>query len=157
MTEVHFIGLDEVLEKLDKNARPYVQKGSMAIAKEIEGTVGKYPPAGPYNMPGGPGSQWYKRGYGSRYMTVGGVVRDYGTSEDLGKKWTVAKLGKTGASLKNPASYAKFVHSAEDQCQFHGAHGWVTDEDAVRKVVDSGVIPDIMIDAIFHGIGWGRP
>lgn len=157
MTNVQIIGLDEILAKLGKNARPYIQKGSLAIVKEIEDKVATYPAAGPWNMPGGPGSHWYKRGYGSRYMTVGGEVRDYGTSEDLGKKWLAEKVGKTGARLKNTASYAQFVHSAEDQCPFHDAHGWVSDEDAVAKVVDSGVIPDIMIDAILHGIGWGQP
>lgn len=154
MTNVTIEGLDDLMRKLGKNLRPYIQRGSMAIAKQIEGVVSKYPAPGPWNMPGGPGSHWYKRGYGGRYLTVGGELRDYGGSEDLGKKWTVGKTGRTGAKLKNTASYAEFVHSSENQTEFHGAHGWIVDEDAIKEVIDSGVIPDIMLDAIYHGIGW---
>lgn len=154
---VRIEGLDELERLLGKNLRPFLQRGTMAVAKELEGLVGRYPAAGPWNMPQGPGSHWYKRGYGGRYMTVGGELRDYGTSEDLGKSWVVAKEGTTGARLTNSASYAEYIHSDSEHVAWAPEHGWLSDADAIKKLIDSGAISDIMLDVIYHGIGWARP
>jgi len=156
MADVVIVGLADLERILGRSLKPFLQKGAQAIAKEIEGVVGKYPAAGPWNLPQGPGSSWYKRGYGGRYMTVAGDVHDYGTSEDLGKSWVVSKVGSTGAKLTNSASYAEHIHKQGEQVGWAPAHGWIADQDAIEQVIDSGAIPDIMMDVIQHGIGWAR-
>jgi hypothetical protein len=60
-----------------------------AAAVHVKGKIAQYPPSSEANVPGGPGSQWYQRGWGSKWMRMDETVNGRMSSEDLGQKWTV--------------------------------------------------------------------
>ena len=59
---------------------PVLSGITMAVIAEIENKLTPYPPSSEANRPGGPGSRWYERGYGSRWVTMGGQLRGRKTS-----------------------------------------------------------------------------
>ena len=147
MITVRVEGIDRVQRTLGRNITPVLQSVTMAVATEIHGKIAPYPPASAANMPGGPGSQWYERGYGPRWMTMRGQIRGRRTSQTLGRRWSVSGWGRIGAVVRNIASYSPFVHSHEQRAWFHKRRGWVSDEEAVDKVLRSGAI-DRIVDAV---------
>lgn len=100
--------------------------------------VAPYPPMSDANIarPGVPGARWYERGRGAWYVSKHtGVAVNYGGSERLGTSWTTkisrsrgGWLGIIGAS----ASYARAVHDADQQADYHARRGWKTVQDSVR-------------------------
>ena len=128
-------GLPDLERKLGKLQASAYKRGILAAAgSDIRDYLVKYPPTGPGNSPGGPGSRWYERGYGPRWQTKGGDIRGSHTSERLGSKWAV-KVEASGdrAVIGNNASYAQLVQDEEEQPAFHKARGWRTVQGAVRE------------------------
>ena len=68
----------------------------------------RYPPATDANRPPTP---YYKRGTGTIYKN-----RIDATSENLGKRWYVRRVGAEG-KIGNRASYAKWVHGDDTQAR----------------------------------------
>jgi len=120
-----------------------IRAAALAVGEQIRGRIAVYPAQ---RAPTNP-NHWYERGYGSKWRRKDGSVKGRATSEQLGQKWTVAARGD-GAVVGNPASYAPFVQSEDEQAAAHAATGWVTDEQAVEAVMESGVVEQIVVDAV---------
>ena len=155
---IKIAGLDELQRKLGADFRPAMRGATRAIAAELQGEIAPYPPTTEANRPRSDiatrrALPWYERGYGTRYLLKGGGMGGRKTSETLGRRWGIERRGSIGSVLGNIASYSPYVHSEEKQAKFHGRWGWVTDEDAVKKVERDGTIKRIVSDAVMHALG----
>ena len=135
---------------LDGDMRKVIRKAAEPLAAELKATVSTYPPASEANMPRGFGSavsiatkkaqnRWYKRGYGPQWSRKDGSVGGRKTSEMLNRSWGIKRL-RWGMQLGSRASYSPVVHHHEEQASFHKARGWVTDKQAVDKLLASGKV-----------------
>jgi phage gpG-like protein len=131
--DVQFKGLDELVKKLiDLGDLSAIKSGLKAVASHVRGIASKYPDATEANNPGNATGRWYQRGYGPKWITRKGV-HGRKTSETLGRRWGVSySADEMTATLGNNASYAKYVHDADDQASFHAARGWRTVQDVAR-------------------------
>lgn len=150
---VRLEGLDDLQRKLGADFRPMMRAATLAIAAEIQGKIAPYPPSTEANQPGS--GRWYERGYGPRWTRKDGSTGGRKTSETLGRRWALGNYGDIGAKLGNAASYAPFVHAESDQALFHARRGWLTDRQATDRVRESGVMADIMRDAVMHALTKG--
>jgi len=121
---------------LDGDMRKVIQKASIPLTRELHSTVAKYPPATEANQPN---HRWYERGYGPRWSRKDGTVGGRKTSEMLNRSWGIKRL-RWGMQLGSRASYSPVVHHHEEQASFHKARGWVTDKQAVDKLLASGKV-----------------
>jgi hypothetical protein len=55
--------------------------------------------------------------------------------------------------LENRASYAGFVHDADDQAWFHHDHGWKTDEGVADQIVNDGIVARMAEQALKKALG----
>jgi len=135
---------------LDGDMRKAVKRAAMELANNLEKTMSDYPPASEANKPRGFGSalsiatrkaqnRWYQRDYGPRWARKDGSVGGSPTSEHLQYRWKVASKG-WGAIVGSPVSYSPAVQSHEEQASFHKARGWVTDKQAVDRLLASGKV-----------------
>ena len=127
-------GLDPLIKKLEKIGRLDALKAGMKVAaKHVKDKVEVYPPSSSANVPGGPGSHWYKRGTGGMYAYVGGGIKSYGNSEKLGKRWTqkISRGGKR-ADIGNNVSYGLYVQGKE-QVSFHKERGWKSTDKVAKE------------------------
>ena len=141
-------GLDRLQRKLGTDFKPVLRGATKAIAGAIEGEIAPYPPKTIANSPSQP--RWYERGYGPRWHGGTGGRK---TSQNLGRSWGIKSKGSIGAVLGSRATYSPYVHSHEKQAKFHGARGWVTDKEAVEKVVNRGDVEKIMRQAVRKALG----
>ena len=117
--EITIEGLDELTEKLARLKNVPVSLVWEGIGQDVTQEVRPYP-AGPSQEAG---KTWYQRGYGSRYVRKsGGLSSGSRTSEQLGQQWR-QQVAENSVTIENLASYAPFVHGAE-QVGFHGRQGW---------------------------------
>jgi len=151
---VRIEGLDALRAALLALADEDLYKSAMwAIGEEIRSEVARYP--GPPKYP----LRWASRKqrfYVLRVLrkNLGPYVRRYDPmSQNLGQSWAVAEHGRTGVVVGTRATYAPYVQSAEHQQPFHADTGWVTDEQAVRRVMDDGVVGDILRDTLKRALG----
>jgi len=121
---------------LDGNMKRVVQRASVPITREIHHAVSEYPPASEANLPN---HRWYERGYGPRWSRKDGSIGGRKTSEMLNRSWGTQRKG-WGMILGSRASYSPVVHHHKEQAKFHKARGWVTDKEAVDKVLKSGKV-----------------
>lgn len=135
---VELKGLAEFAQRLSSPLEPIVQAVAFLGATEAQDFIAPYPqqpaPADP--------DRWYERGYGPKWRRKDGSVNGRKESENLGRKWSIKPLDSLGVQLTNVASYAPFVHAAEDQAKVHQATGWKTDKQTTEHVVDSRVIEE---------------
>lgn len=68
-----------------------------------------------------------------RYTRLGDPM-----SQRLLQKWNVSPLDRHDAVLSNEATYAYWVQSAEGQQPFHKETGWITDVEAIERLIASG-------------------
>ena len=130
-------GMNKLIRKLDTLAKlKGAKRGLKAGAEHIEGTIKVYAPKSEANVPKSHG-RWYERGWGSKYKRLDGVVTGKKTSKTLRTKWSTKSRAK-GLQwvIGNNASYARFVHSAEEQAKIHGRRGWKTDEQVLKSESD---------------------
>ena len=124
-----------------------------AAAVHVKGKIAHYPPSSGANVPGGPGSQWYIRGWGSKWMRMDGTVNGRMSSEDLGQKWSVYS-NKSGLKqiIGNNTSYGKYVQDPNDQTDFHKRRGW-KDTDTVANEEEETVLKMLKqaVDKILAG------
>lgn len=135
-------GVAALARQLKGNLDQTLKPAYVAIAELVRSEVAPYPPAVPPSPP-----SWYERGYGTKYRKRDGGVTGRKTSQMLGRRWSVTARGN-GAVVENSASYAPFVHSYEQQTLLHGARGWVTDREAIQRVVNSGAWERMLITAV---------
>lgn len=143
---VQIVGLDRVRRSMAISVKPALRAITKAVAAQVQGEIAPYPPASAANRPGGPGSRWYERGYGSRWRRMDGSIGGRPTSETLGRRWSISGWGGIGAVVRNIASYSIYVHDHGYRAWFHKRRGWVSDKEAVDKVMSSGVV-DRIVDA----------
>lgn len=136
-------GLKGIENILGLDLRAVALKAALPIAEEIRNEVSPYPAQPPPADP----DRWYDRGYGPRWRRADGSVGGRKTSEQLGQRWTSKKTA-TGAVTANSASYSRWVHSAREQAAIHQATGWMTDEEAIDEVVQSGKAARIVLDLL---------
>lgn len=130
-------GMNKLIRKLDTVAKlKGAKRGLKAGAEHIEGTIKEYAPKSEANVEKAHG-RWYERGWGSKYKRLDGVVTGKKTSKTLRTKWsTRSRNSGLLQVIGNNASYARFVHSAEEQAKFHGDRGWLTDEQVIKSEGD---------------------
>ncbi|MHC4725511.1 MAG: HK97 gp10 family phage protein [Planctomycetota bacterium] len=130
-------GMDELVRKLDTFAKlKGAKRGLKAGAEHIEGVMKEYAPKSQANVPKAHG-RWYERGWGSKYRRLDGRVTGKKTSEVLRARWsTRSRNAGLTRVVGNNASYAKYVHDAEEQAGFHGDRGWKTDEQVLKSEGD---------------------
>ena len=140
-------GVAALARRLKGNLDETLKPAYVAIGELVRGEVAPDPPALPPRDP-----SWYERGYGGRYRRRDGRVTGRRTSEMLGRRWSVTARGR-GAVVENSASYAPFVHNAERQNRVLGTRGWVTDRQAIDRVVRSGAWERMVTTAVYKALG----
>jgi hypothetical protein len=129
MTAIEITGIDAIIKalsgSLDDGMRPLL----VGVAEETRGIIAPYPPQ---PAPANPRS-YYVRGTGTVYVRRDGSTRTTRTSETLGRRWAVRPRG-AAVVLENTASYAAYVHGAQDQTRRHKAAGWKDEETTARQV-----------------------
>ena len=112
-----------------KSVVPVLQAATL----HVKGKIAEYPEESSANKPGGPGSHWYERGYGSKWMRKDGTVNGRQTSETLGRKWTI-KNEKQGLRwlIGNNVSYGPYVQG-DEQASIHASRHWKTTSQVIEE------------------------
>ena len=135
MPDITIEGHDALHAKLGQLEGLRSMKGVLMTAgMMLKDYIAEYPAATEVNTPGGPGSRWYQRGYGPKWMRKDGAVNGIESSQALGRRWTVVAKSDREVLVGNSASYAPYVQSAEKQAGFHKRRGWRTDEMAIKEM-----------------------
>lgn len=146
-------GLDKLRRKLGRGIEPAISAATLAIAEEVRSEMARYP--GPSHSPVVWKSQKQKGAY---FASRKGLPLKYTRQSDpmsqrLGPSWFSAKHGRVGAKAATRVSYAPWVQSKERQSPQHAATGWRTDEQAIRRVVESGAVQRILKQAVKRHLG----
>jgi len=146
-------GLDQLRRKLGRGVEPAISAATLAIAEEVRSEMGRYP--GPSHSPVLWKSQKQKAAY---FASRKGLPLKYSRQSDpmsqrLGPSWFSAKHGSIGAKAATRVSYAPWVQSKERQSPQHAATGWRTDEQAIKRVVESGAVQRILKQAVRRHLG----
>ena len=150
MIAIRVSGLSRVRAALGADYGPTIAVAAQAIAKQIEGEL--VAPPGPAKHP----IQWtsprQRRWWYAQRGDRGPYKRGESGGQDLLHSWSVARRGATGAVLGSRAGYAAYIHGSKLQQPMHRNTGWITDEQAIRKVVDSGAAKDLVVDAVMGAL-----
>lgn len=143
-------GLDELLKRLGVNLKPVLSVVTFAVGEQVRGKVATYPKGS--HQPVKWSSLKQRRFYHAMRREQGLPLKYTRNSDPmsqrLGASWATAHHGETDAVVMPKATYAQWVQGSTTQWQQHAASGWVTDRQAIDQVRDSGVIPDIVRDAV---------
>lgn len=150
MTRVRVEGLERLVRTIERahNDMPRtISAATLAIGEQIRGTIAVYPPPPRYPL------RWVSKQQRAAYFATRRGLGAYRRvtdplSQQLGKSWATQRHGRVGAVVGTRATYAPYVQSAKRQQPFHADTGWITDEQAVKRVRDSGVVSRIVTDAI---------
>jgi len=126
-------GLDEVIRNLDRigpDLPPYMRGAGQETSRDLLSVRGlqNYPPATEANQPPPP---YYIRGRGMQTS----ASRNDGRSQRLGTRWETRQSGQLGTEIRNPVTYAQYVHG-ENQARAMGAKGWRILYDVALERVD---------------------
>ena len=138
-------GLTELVLKLGAGAVPLIRALTRAIAEEVRAEVAQY--HGPVKLP----FKWASRKQRAKVLSMrrgmGPYVRNSDPfSQRLGPSWATEHRGAMDAAVGTRVKYAPWVQDAQKQQPGHAATGWVTDEEAGRKVEQSGVAERLLED-----------
>ncbi|HUW12868.1 MAG TPA: hypothetical protein VM537_24280 [Anaerolineae bacterium] len=140
-------GLEALVRKLGAGAVPIIRALTRAISEEVKAEVAQYP--GPVRRPfrfASKKSAAFYRAMRSR-AGLGPYVRNSDPySQRLGPSWATEHRGSIDAAVGTRVTYAPWVQDAKRQQPGHKATGWVTDEEAGRKVEQSGVAERLLDD-----------
>jgi hypothetical protein len=142
----------EIADKLARDIDPTLSAAMMGFVELIRDKLARYPAASEANAPRAVRGRvvWYERGYGPRWVrkrdgSIGGTK----TSETLGRSWSTTPQ-PLGAILASSASYCGAVHRdptssrRPKQARFHAARGWITDREAVSRVLKGQYLQKIL-------------
>ena len=158
MLSITVLNADQVQRILGRDLTTDLAAMTKAVAAVIQDRLAPYPPATEANSPktgwikGGP-NYWYERGYGPRWIRKDGSYNSAKTSEMMNRQWTIEPTASTSHILGNRATYARWLHSSEEQVTWAGPRGWVTDRKAVEQTVASGDIERIAAEALAKMLG----
>ena len=142
-------GLDVLMAKLGQGATPVLRTLTRGIAEEVKGEIARYP--GPVKRPIQWASDKQRRWWFAtrRKAGLGPYVRNSDPwSQRLGPSWATAQRGETSAVVGTRVTYAPWVQSARLQQPMHANTGWVTDEQAVKTVNESGEVENMLRDIL---------
>ncbi|KPL80229.1 hypothetical protein [Herpetosiphon geysericola] len=134
---------NDVAQWLRSDITPAFQAIGLGVTEAIRNEISPYPA-----QPAKPVDHWYERGYGQRWKRKDGSIGGRKTSQTLGRRWMIASRGRMVMVLMNTSTYSPFVHRAEDQTAAHANTGWVTDTEAISRVVDSPLIDGLVGTAL---------
>lgn len=126
-----------------------IEAGAFGIAAAVQDVLAPYPRHTPRPQPFVSPRQ--RRGFFAK-LRSGEIQVPYRrgsspSSETLNRKWDIRRV-QLGARLRNLARYSGLVHGRKRQTKYHARTGWVREDIAVQKVMQSGEAKRIMADAI---------
>lgn len=129
-------GLDKALRKL-RRLGPDAYRPAMAEGgAHLKNVMAQYPPRryGPQPAKTSKQRAFLFWAIANGIIQVPYVRGSSPGSQTLGKRWTVAERdnGLT-AVVGNNAGYARLVHSATEQTEYHRLTGWKTDQQVVEE------------------------
>jgi hypothetical protein len=137
---VHLEGIEKLLKDLNVPLKPVLKEITYAVGELVQKEIAVYP--GASSSPVIWASERQKRFYfAMRYAAGLSTKYDRGSdamSKQLLNAWKVSHHGATDALVDNKASYGPWVQNDLYQSAQHKATGWITDEQAVKKVERSG-------------------
>jgi len=160
MLSIEVYGIESLVAKFGNGARPVISRTMRAVGEKLVSYLAHYPGRVHYPI------QWVSEAQRRAYWATRRGVSDDSTfwavkgglgpyrrntdpySERLGPSWAVEQRDDLGAIVGTRVSYAPWVQSAEHQQPMHANTGWITDEQAVAKLQNSGAIERIIRDAM---------
>lgn len=145
------VSVREKLGELTRRMKEFVpifqdesEKELQEIGAAFVSVAQKYPPENDGNRPPAP---YWQRGVGR--IGVSGKVTQY--SENMKGGWAYRTANEGGdplLTIRNPTTYAPWVHGDRQQAWFHERNGWPTiseigDEIGVPSLTDAGVSVEI--------------
>lgn len=113
--------IDDWARALSADLEPAISAGAMGIGAALQDAIAPYPPP--------PASSVYRR-----------------TGQDQ-QGWRIRPI-PSGAVLENRVAYALWLHGSPGRTKVHERSGWVDEDEAKRKVVESGQANEIMERAL---------
>ena len=148
-------GIEGATRLLSRSFAPVMQTITLAVGELVRDEIATYP--GPVFRPIEWASEKQRRFYfamrrkenlGMEYDRLSDPM-----SQRLKESWTTDQLGAHDAVVTSRATYAYWVQSAEGQQPFHKNTGWITDEQAVLNVENSGDIDRTIGDVMQRWLG----
>lgn len=152
--DVKVEGLDGLIRKLDEMARKqFWFRLRFAGAELLRNEIADYPPPPKYPIRWASEKQkrWFFAAAKRGEIEVPYRRQFSSTSQRLGPSWTATQEGDE-VFAGTRVSYAPYVQSKERQQPFHRDTGWITDEQAVERVAESGELAAAareLLDALF--------
>lgn len=141
----HFEGVEEITKALGVDLKPVLRDITFAAGELVRSEIAVYP--GPAHKPIIWASERQRRFYFAMRREAGlspGYTRNSDAmSQRLGASWTIQHHGATDALLDNKTSYGPWVQNDLYQTAQHKATGWITDEQAVKRVERSGDVEHV--------------
>jgi hypothetical protein len=138
--DVRLVGVDELLKDLGIPLDPVLKDITYAVGELVQKEIAVYP--GSSHSPVIWASERQKRYYFAMRRAAGLSPKyDRGSdpmSKQLLNAWKVSHHGATDALVDNQTNYGPWVQNDLYQTAQHKATGWITDEQAVKKVERSG-------------------
>jgi hypothetical protein len=159
MLTMSVLNADQLQAVLGRDLTAELQSLTSYIAEEVQHLLAPYPPStvanapvynfGPHTKPANYG-RWYERGYGPHWSRKDGSIGGSKTSEMMDRRWgiSVPMASRTSALLSNSASYAKYLHSADEQVGWAVERDWKTDKWAIERVQESGLVERAAADML---------
>ena len=148
-------GLDDIMKRLNIDLMTVIKPAIMVVGEEVRDKIAVYPGNAhkPVIWASVKQRRWWFAHRREKGLPPGYTRNSDPESQRLGPSWTVEPT-PTGAAVRTRALYAPWVQSVNagefggPQTAQHAATGWLTDQSAVDEVVRSGVIKEIVNDAI---------
>lgn len=154
---VRLEGVKDVLTRLSAVERERVIQAITFTAGELlRDVIAPYPP--PPKHPLAWASPQQRMAYIAMRRAAGLPLRYVRPADPMSQRlfqsWTVMPVDRHDALVSNRATYAYWVQSAEGQQPFHKKTGWITDVEAIKRLVASGDIERAAADIVRRA--WAR-
>lgn len=138
-------GLEEIAKALGIDMKPVLKDITFAAGELVQKEVAVYP--GSSHQPVLWASERQRRYYHAMRRAAGLSPKyERGTdpmSKQLLNAWKVSHHGATDALVDNRTNYGHWVQNDLYQTAQHKATGWITDEQAVKRVERSGDVEHV--------------
>ena len=142
---VHVDGIEKLLKQLNVPLAPVLKEITYAVGELVQKEIAVYP--GSSHSPVLWASERQRRYYFAMRRAAGLSPKyDRGSdpmSKQLLNAWKVSHHGATDALVDNQTNYGPWVQNDIYQTAQHKATGWITDEQAVKKVERSGDVEHV--------------
>jgi len=142
---VSLVGVEDLLKQLNVPLGPVLKDITFAVGEIVRSEVAVDP--GPVHKPIIWASERQKRFYfwmrRDANLPIGYSRGNDPMTQSLRNSWTISHHGSPDTIVDNKASYGPWVQNEIYQSAQHKATGWITDEQAVRKVERSGDVEHV--------------